>query len=80
MAETDSPRSEDFRLDKQELASRLSIERWGEAKPLGEIAHADERFLDHDELASVLIFHSERLAKYGINFVPIGPSQRSMHS
>jgi hypothetical protein len=73
MLETDAPSYHDFRSDKLEAASRLATDRWGGARPLGLLAHADKRFLDSDELRYLVLAHSKVAAEKGLYFLPYWP-------
>jgi hypothetical protein len=73
MLETDYSSLQDFRSDKFEAASRLAAARWGESKPLGFLAHADERFLGSDELRYLVLGHSKAVAEKGLYILPYWP-------
>ena len=70
LLETDHSDQQSFRLDKHELATRFAMARFGEARTLGELTHADERFLGDNELRWLLLAHSETAANKGIYLVP----------
>lgn len=65
LLETDYPDQKSFRLDKHELATKFAIARFGEARTLGQVERADDRFLGGDELPWLLLALSETTADKG---------------